>query len=71
MRLARHPAERMSQEMLLQLGCVELASPSGAIPRWRTSQTLSQLFKALVNACRTPLEVTINPALTTLTNPDK
>jgi hypothetical protein len=61
----------MSQEMLLQLAASNSASPSGAIPRWRTSQTFFQLFKALVNACRTPLEVTINPALTTLTNPDK
>jgi hypothetical protein len=62
----------MSQEMLLQLAAVELRlSPSGAIPRWRTSQTFFQLFKALVNACRTPLEVTINPALTTRANPDK
>ena len=63
-RLARHPAERMSQEMLLQLGCVELGVALGRNP------TLANL-KALVNACRTPLEVTINPALTTLTNPDK
>jgi len=50
---------------------VELGLALGRIPRWRTSQTFFQLFKALVNACRTPLEVTINPALTTLTNPDK
>jgi hypothetical protein len=71
MRLARHPAERTSQEMLLQLGCVELGVALGRNPTLANQSNLSQLFKALVNACRTPLEVTINPALTTLTNPDK
>ena len=32
MRLARHPAERMSQEMLVQLGCVELGVALGRNP---------------------------------------
>jgi len=32
MRLARHPAERMSQEMLLQLGCVQLGVALGRNP---------------------------------------
>jgi hypothetical protein len=43
MRLARHPAERMSQEMLVQLGCVELGVALGRNPTLANQSNLSPI----------------------------